>query len=266
MEEAQQYNQNASALEALLFIYGEPLELKKVAQTLGLKVEEVAQAAESLRQSLKARQSGLQLMQNGTQVQLTTSSAFAGLLEKVVKSELSENLTPAGLETLAIISYAAPISRAEIDYIRGVNSSFILRNLLLRGLIERSTDPQRGNAYVYGPSFDFLRYVGVSRAEELPDYQKFRDLAKNVRSAQVTQTANSTAPVQPPTPQPADAFTGVQMTVSKSSIETPAVEKPQEVPAQATIKEEPDPIAPTPSPDSDEAELLDEPYEQDGIN
>ncbi len=261
MEEAQQYNQNASALEALLFIYGEPLELKKVAQTLGLKVEEVAQAAESLRQSLKARQSGLQLMQNGTQIQLTTSSVFAGLLEKVVKSELSENLTPAGLETLAIISYAAPISRAEIDYIRGVNSSFILRNLLLRGLIERANDPQRGNAYVYSPSFDFLRYVGVSRAEELPDYQKFRDLAKNVRNAQATQTANTTTPAQP-----VDAFTGVQMTISKTSIETPTVEAPQEVPAQATIKEEPTPIAPTPSPDSDEAELLDEPYEQDGIN
>ncbi len=262
MEEARQYNQNASALEALLFIYGEPLELKKVAQTLGLKVEEVAAAAEALRQSLKARQSGLQLMQNGTQIQLTTSSLFAGLLEKVVKSELSENLTPAGLETLAIISYAAPISRAEIDYIRGVNSSFILRNLLLRGLIERSNDPQRGNAYVYGPSFDFLRYVGVSKADELPDYQKFRDLAKNVRNAQTAQAANTTAPAQ----QPTDAFTGVQMTVSKSSVETPTVEAPQEVPTQAVNNVEPAPSAPAPTPDSDEEELLDEPYEQDGIN
>ncbi len=188
-------NKLQSALEALLFIYGEPMDVKKAAATLEVKPAEVEEAAKLLAQNLTDRGSGLSLVFYDNKIQLTTKPDFAGLLEKIVKSELNEALTPAGLETLSIIAYSAPVSRAEIDYIRGVNSTFILRSLLLRGLIERENDPKRANAYVYRPSFDFLKQVGVSKIEDLPEFDKFSKLTAQLKPA--------AAPVAPPAEAPA---------------------------------------------------------------
>lgn len=170
-----------SALEALLFIYGEPMEVKKAANTLEVKPAEIEEAAKLLAQKLIDNKSGLALVWYDGKMQLTTKPEFSLLLEKVVKSELNEALTPAGLETLSIVAYSAPVSRAEIDYIRGVNSTFILRNLLLRGLIDRENDPKRANAYIYKPSFDFLKHIGVSRMEDLPEFEKFSKLTAQLK-------------------------------------------------------------------------------------
>ena len=175
-------------LEALLFIYGEPLALAKIAEILTITKEQVAQAVQELDEHLKTTNSGLALMTLGDSIQLATRPEFSTLLEKVVKSELNESLTPAALETLSIIAYASPISRAEIDYIRGVNSSYTLRALSMRGLIDRASDPKRGNAYVYGPSFDLLKHMGVARIEALPEYEKFRALAMSIKNP-VPQTS-----------------------------------------------------------------------------
>jgi segregation and condensation protein B len=176
-------NKLQSALEALLFIYGEPMEVKKAAATLEVKPTEIEAAAKSLSQSLQERGSGLALVFYDNKIQLTTKPDWSSLLEKVVKSELNEALTPAGLETLSIIAYSAPVSRAEIDYIRGVNSTFILRSLLLRGLIDREADPKRANAYVYKPSFDFLKHVGVSNVGDLPEFEKFSKLTGALKTS-----------------------------------------------------------------------------------
>ena len=73
-----------------------------------------------------------------------------------------------------------PVTRAEIEFIRGVNSSFILRNLMVRGLIAKEADKERAGSFVYRATFDFLRHVGVSRAEELPEFAKYRDLIRNI--------------------------------------------------------------------------------------
>jgi len=97
-------------------------------------------------------------------------------MEEFIKDEFREDLTPASLETLSLISYLGPVSRAQIDYYRGVNSSFILRSLLMRGLVERYNDPQRANVYLYQASFDLLKYLGISRVEDLPEYEKFRTM------------------------------------------------------------------------------------------
>lgn len=175
-------NKLASQLEALLFIYGEPMSMAKIAEVLGVKAEEVMTAAKELGEFLSTGKSGLTIIKLGDKIQLATQPEFSSLLEKVLKSELNESLTPAALETLSIIIYSAPIGRAEIDYIRGVNSSYTLRALSLRGLIERGSDPKRGNAYVYGPSFDLLKHIGVDRVENLPEYEKFRTLALSIKN------------------------------------------------------------------------------------
>ena len=86
------------------------------------------------------------------------------------------------METLSIVTYAGPMTRAELEYIRGVNSSFTMRNLLIRGLIERYPDPKRTNVFIYKPSFDLLKHIGISKVEDLPEYEKFQALIAKLRN------------------------------------------------------------------------------------
>jgi segregation and condensation protein B len=92
----------------------------------------------------------------------------------LTKEELTRDLGKAGLETLSIILYQGPISRANIDYIRGVNSQFIVRNLLIRGLIDRVENPKDARSYIYKTTIDLLSHLGISKIEELPEYEQVR--------------------------------------------------------------------------------------------
>ncbi|MBI3046544.1 MAG: SMC-Scp complex subunit ScpB [Candidatus Harrisonbacteria bacterium] len=182
-----------SKIEALLFIYGEPLEAEKIAKILGLKELEIKEGLVLLEEELKKEARGLMLVQDKNKVQLATKPEFSKLLEDVTKQEFTEALTPAALETLSIVAYAGPVTRADLEYIRGVNSSFTLRALLMRGLVEREADPKRGNAYIYSASFDLLRHLGLSKNEDLPEYQKYKSLVgqlhqelENKNQAEVT--------------------------------------------------------------------------------
>jgi len=85
---------------------------------------------------------------------------------------LNKELSKASLETLSIILYKSGIGRSEIDYIRGVNSSFILRALSVRGLVERNADPKDNRRYIYKPSFELMSYMGIKSLQELPDWQE----------------------------------------------------------------------------------------------
>lgn len=166
----------SAAVEALLFVYGEPMKIKRIANILKVEENAVEEALKELESGYLAENRGLKLIFNSRQVQLATKPDFAGILENFIKEEFKENLTPASLETLSLIAYLGPISRVQIDCHRGVNSSFILRNLLIRGLIERFPNPQKNAVYLYQPSFDLLKYLGLSKTEELPEYDKFKNM------------------------------------------------------------------------------------------
>lgn len=173
-------------LEALLFIHGEPLEIKKIARLLssrGFSADEavVNEALKELQENYQSENRGLVLIFSGDKAELATKPEFGELLGELVKEELSDDLTPASLETLAIITYGGPASRSIIDYVRGVNSSFILRALLLRGLIERLNDSDRAHGYVYQASFETLKHLGLSRVEELPEYNKFKETIEKLK-------------------------------------------------------------------------------------
>lgn len=171
----------SAALESLLFVYGEPLTVRKIGQLLEIREDEIRTAVECLEEKLKNdSESGLMLVQTNEQVQLATKPEFHYLGEKAVKEEFREELTPAALETAAILAYAGPLPRSLIDYLRGVNSGYILRNLLVRGLAARFPDPQRPHIFLYNVSFDFLKHLGVARPEDLPDYQKYKELLKDI--------------------------------------------------------------------------------------
>jgi len=169
-----------AAIEALLFVYGEPLEIKRIAKILKVEESVIAASLKELKQEYLSENRGLALIVNNGRVQLATKPEFASLLEDFVKEEFKENLTPASLETLSLIAYLGPLSRAQIDYYRGVNSSFILRSLLIRGLIERFSDPKRPNTYLYQTSFNLLKYLGISKVEDLPEYQRFKTISNDL--------------------------------------------------------------------------------------
>lgn len=155
-------------LESVLFLKGEPASVSWLAKTLDKKREEINAALELLSKQLENR--GVRLVRNGDNAVLATAPESAEILKSVIKSELDSELSKASLETLSIIIYKNTASRAEIDYIRGVNSSFILRNLLVRGLIEREAQRGEDRSYVYKPSLSLLEHLGVKSLGELPDY------------------------------------------------------------------------------------------------
>ncbi|MBI3114813.1 MAG: SMC-Scp complex subunit ScpB [Candidatus Harrisonbacteria bacterium] len=178
-------NVHAAELEALLFAYGEGLTAKAVAKLLACDAEEAERALRAMKDALAADSlRGLCLVAADGSYALATKPAFASLIASLVKSSLQETLTRAAEETLAIVAYAGPVGRADIDYIRGVNSSFMLRNLALRGLVDRSDDPQRKNAYRYTLSADCMKHLGITGIAELPEYEKYKALAEKMRNAE----------------------------------------------------------------------------------
>jgi segregation and condensation protein B len=168
MEELSLDNQ----IEAVLFWKGEPQTIKKLAASLGKKEEEILSALEVLKEKIKNR--GVELVFNHDQVMLGTAANLSHIIERLTKEELVRDLGKAGLETISIIAYKGPISRAEIDYIRGVQSNFILRNLQIRGLIERITNPKDARSFLYRPTFELLQFLGVSKIEDLPEFEKVK--------------------------------------------------------------------------------------------
>ncbi len=158
----------ANSIEAILFYQAEPMKVSRLATLLKRSEPEVLEAIKILEDKLAS--TGLRLLTNGAEVTLGTSPDASALIEAITKEELSKDLSKASLETLAIVLYKGPLTRAEIDYIRGVNSTFILRNLLIRGLVEKVDNPNDQRSFLYKPTFQLLEHMGVTKTEELPAY------------------------------------------------------------------------------------------------
>lgn len=166
-----------SKIEAILFYKNEPVSIKKLAQILNASEAEVRGGIHKLSEALNHR--GVTLIQTETDVVLATAREAESLIETITKEELSRDIGKAGLETLSIILYNGETSRKDIDYIRGVNSTFILRNLAARGLVERIPSATDARSFVYRPSLQLLAHLGVREVNELPEYTEFREeLAK----------------------------------------------------------------------------------------
>lgn len=157
----------AALVESLLFVAPEPANVANLALGLGVTGEEVEQALEVLAQTYVDR--GLRLQRHRDRVQLVTAPEAAPYVERFLGLDLTTRLSPAALETLAIVAYRQPITRAAIDELRGVNSDGVLRTLLHWGLIEQGERlEQAGRPFQYVTTFDFLRYFGLQNLAELP--------------------------------------------------------------------------------------------------
>lgn len=161
-----------SQIEAILFYKNESLGIKELSRLTEKSERDIKEALKDLANSLKDR--GICLVMAENEITLATAPEMKYFIEKMAKDEMSGEIGRAGLETLAIILYNGPISRREIDYIRGVNSTFILRNLCMRGLVEKEPDLKDQRIFRYRNSLSLLTHLGIKKVEELPDFEMFK--------------------------------------------------------------------------------------------
>lgn len=164
-------------IESLLFAAGEPLSVKRLSKIISVKEEKVKESLEELKEELQNQNRGTRLIHKKTTDKneewlMVTAPESASFVQRLKKEIIEGDLSPACQETLAIIAYREPITRAEINEIRGVDSTYILHQLLLRGLIERSVHTEKYKAYLYKVSFKLLQHLGISNVQELPQYEE----------------------------------------------------------------------------------------------
>jgi segregation and condensation protein B len=156
-------------IESLLFVANKPLTFKRLSQLLSVSIEEIHAELNELAQKYETQKHGIILMQDEEKVQLVTHAEQSELIARFLKDEQTKELTQPALETLTIIAYRGPVTKAEIETIRGINCSLILRNLLIRGLIEEISGKDIFDAK-YKVTFEFMRWLGIRETNKLPNY------------------------------------------------------------------------------------------------
>jgi segregation and condensation protein B len=157
-------------LEGLIFASPRPVPVADLARVTGLSEEETEAALANLEETLSVR--GLRLQRTRDRLQLATAPEAAALVEDLLGLDVTLRLTQASMETLAIIAYAQPVTRPQIESIRGVSSDSTLRTLLSAGLIEElGRADALGRPILYGTTFEFLQQFGLQRPEDLPPLQ-----------------------------------------------------------------------------------------------
>jgi len=160
----------SARLEALLFVAPSSVTLAQLATALEIPLPEVEKGLAELQE--RYSQGGLRLQRHQSRVQLTTAPEIAQLIERFLGLDATSRLSRAALETLAMIAYQQPVTRPEIDAVRGVNSDGVLKSLLNKGLILETGRAERpGRPILYSTTPDFLQHFGLNSLEELPPLQ-----------------------------------------------------------------------------------------------
>jgi len=160
-----------SKIESLLFISNQPFSIKKMVDLTKSEKIKIEKVIQELMTEYNKEGKGIAIQRIGDKVQMVTSAENSKLVKDYIKEETTGELTRPSLEALTIIAYRGPISRAEIEQIRGVNCVIILRNLLMRGLIEVKEDKKKMQM-MYNITFDFLEFLGLNEQSQLPDFEK----------------------------------------------------------------------------------------------
>ncbi len=158
---------SASKLEALLFVAAEPIPLNRLGVALDLTPAKIKRVLDELHETLLTR--GLRLQTQRGRVQLTTAPELAELIQTFLNLDATSRLSPAALEALSIIAYQQPVTRPQVDAIRGVNSDGVMRSLLNKGLIQeggRAEGP--GRPILYATTPEFLQHFGLSSLSVMP--------------------------------------------------------------------------------------------------
>ncbi|MEK7105250.1 MAG: SMC-Scp complex subunit ScpB [Patescibacteria group bacterium] len=176
-------------LESILFASGKPVPLRHLAKILEVSPAELEKTVTELKSEHNRETSGIHLVDHDDALQFVSSPAHAELLAGLVKDEFQGELTRPQLETLSIICYRGPVTKPEIEQIRGVNCSLIIRNLLIRGLVQEEDDSERLQP-VFRVTSDFVRHLGLHELSELPEFERF---AKDERISKLMEEATAPA-------------------------------------------------------------------------
>lgn len=162
-----------TTIEAVLFAAAKPIKIKDLQKHLGLSQEVVREALDALALRLNTKDSGMHLIEMNDAVQLVSNPELGEDVAKFLRVEASGSLTRPSLETLTIIAYRGPITKPEIEMLRGVNCSLIIRNLLIRGFILEQLDKTKLQP-VYTLTHEFLQALGIKHLRDLPEYEVFQ--------------------------------------------------------------------------------------------
>ncbi|MFA6296735.1 MAG: SMC-Scp complex subunit ScpB [Patescibacteria group bacterium] len=163
-----------SALESLIFASGKPIEIKKLGKICNVEEKKVQETLKILNREYEKNDRGLRLILQSDVVQMVTNPKNSEIVKSLSSSELAEDLSAVSLESLTIIAYKGPITRAELEAIRGVNCLYVLRNLLIRGLIEKKQHPKDSRLGIYAVTTKFLRHLGLNKISDLPNYEEMK--------------------------------------------------------------------------------------------
>ncbi len=165
---------NKTIIESLLLISDRALSFDQISKKINLPKKEVRDLISQLQEKFNIETSGIHIVESWGKVQFTTNPKCESIVREFIKEELNSNLSDASLETLTIIAYRGPITKSEIEQIRGVNCSVILKNLLIKGLIESNTNKEKMSEE-YNITVDLLKYLGMNNISELPNYEKLNN-------------------------------------------------------------------------------------------
>lgn len=164
-------------IESILLFKGQPVSYKEIASILEIKEDALQEIVKELQEEYEEK--GIAIVLSDTECELVTTPESAELISKLQKQEAETELSNASLETLSIILYMGPIARSMIDFIRGVNSQFTIRTLLVRGLIEKDASSKTP---MYKVTLDTIKHLGLNKLEELPNFKDVRhELAQFIK-------------------------------------------------------------------------------------
>ncbi|MDD2238254.1 MAG: SMC-Scp complex subunit ScpB [Bacilli bacterium] len=169
-------------LEGILFVVGdEGITLKTLCETMKINEEQAKNLLSELKKAYEEEDRGLRVTFLGDAFKLTTKKEHKEYFKTLVDNPETNTLSPAALETLAIIAYNEPVTRLEVDQIRGVNTTYLIRKLAAKGLIkEEGKSPLPGKPNLYVTTKEFLDYFGLATKKDLPKFENNIDLEEDV--------------------------------------------------------------------------------------
>ena len=180
-------------VEAILFVTGNAVEKKEICRALEINAEALEETLDALESGYDFDRRGLRLLRFGEHVQLATRPDYAPYVEKLLQPVQKQSLSQAIMETLAVIAYRQPVTKAEIELVRGVKCDYSVQSLVAKGLIEEVGRKEAlGKPILYGTTDSFLRHFCISSLSELPQID-FSQLAKKIEEAQQGDAAQENA-------------------------------------------------------------------------
>jgi segregation and condensation protein B len=171
-----------SQILSILFVSSKPVSLGELEASLDASADDIRQAVSGI--VADNHSSGIILLAHNDKLQLSTNPDNSAGVKKFLSLELREKLSDAALETLAVIAYRQPVSKAEIENIRGVNSQYTIRHLLIRGLIEKIGSTTDKRVQNYRTTLEFMQHLGLKDMKDLPD---FDEITKNIQMPEANQ-------------------------------------------------------------------------------